>query len=425
MKFIYSQFKPPTILKWCANLMATAVVLLMGISSQSAWAQVSVTATAGITGPTAFTTLNSAFTAINAGVHQGVITIAIIGNTTEPATAVPLLRSFAPSSYTSISIKPSGGNWTINSAAAPTASRGIIELNGADNVTIDGDDPGTAGTRNLTFQAAAVTTTGVTVIRFASSATTDGATFNTIKNCIVIGSRSGATSTLTTYGIYSGTSGTSTVSTSGQSDNNDNLTIENNEVRKCAYAIYCAGTTTNFMDNLIIRNNIIGSATAADDVSTRGILVQNTQALAFPTATVAIIEGNDIRGNQSGASATAINGIEIGSGNAGLLCRSNKIHDIIQPNTSAWGAYGIHVTGSSNNSGVTIANNFIWDMKSTNRSTLSATSADLAIGLRVSAGATGLKIYHNTISINTANFAPTIAGYSGCIQLTTRANALK
>jgi len=377
-----------------------------------------VTASGGTAFAT-YTTLNAAFTAINAGTHQGVINITIGANTTEPAVAVPLLRSNAPSNYSSITIKPSG-NVTVNSAAAPTASRGIIEFNGADNVTIDGDDPNTVGTRNLTFQAAAVTTTGVTVIRFASSASTDGAAFNTLKNCIIIGSRSAATSTVTTYGVYSGTSGTSTVTTSGQSDNNDNLTLENNEIRRCAYGIYCAGTSTNYMDNLIIRNNIIGSSTAADDVSTRGIYVQNTQAVTTPGASVAIIEGNDIRGTQSSSSTTAVNGIEIANGNAGLICRANKIHDVTHPNTGGYGAYGIHVTGSGNNSGITIVNNFIWDMKSTNWSTsISSSVSDLAVGIRVSAGATGMKIYHNSISISAANFAPTTAGYSGCIQLTT------
>ncbi|MFN5460697.1 MAG: hypothetical protein ACK5AY_12365, partial [Bacteroidota bacterium] len=122
-------------------------------------AQVSVTATGGtLTGT--YTTVSAAFAAINAGTHQGAITISLTGNTTEPAAPTALLRSTAPSSYTSVLIIPSGGNRVINSAALPTANRGIIELSGADNVTIDGDDPATAGARNLTIQAATSTNTG-------------------------------------------------------------------------------------------------------------------------------------------------------------------------------------------------------------------------------------------------------------------------
>jgi hypothetical protein len=44
-----------------------------------------VTASAGNTGPTSYATLQLAFAAINAGVHQGVINVAIVGDTTETA----------------------------------------------------------------------------------------------------------------------------------------------------------------------------------------------------------------------------------------------------------------------------------------------------------------------------------------------------
>lgn len=388
-------------------------------SGYSAFAQVDVTATAGTLTAT-YPTLNGAFAAINGGTHQGVITINITANTTEPAAAVPLVSSGTGSaSYSSILIRPTG-NVTVNSAAAPTASRGVIEFLGADNVTIDGDDPGTAGTRNLTFQAAQVATTGVVVIRYASASAADGATNNTIKNCIVIGSRTAGTSTVTNYGIYSGTSGTSTVSTSGQSDNNDNLTIENNEVYRCYWGIYCAGTTTNYMDGLIIRNNIIGQPAPANAVANRGIYVQNTQALSSPGATVAIIEGNDIRITASTNSTAAAAGIEIANGNAGLIFRKNKLHDMYHANTGGYGMYAISVTGATNNSQVEISNNFIWDITNDNWSAaISATSTDLPVGLRVSAGATQMKIYNNTFSLNAANTDPATAGYSACMQLTT------
>src|SRR5690242_17230161 len=49
---------------------------------------VNVTATAGTTGPTNYTTLKGAFDAINAGTHQGTITIDVLADTTESATAV-------------------------------------------------------------------------------------------------------------------------------------------------------------------------------------------------------------------------------------------------------------------------------------------------------------------------------------------------
>src|SRR6185295_14814233 len=69
-------------------LLFAALALTAGWSG-AALAQVSVTATAGTLGPTAYTTVGAAFTAINAGTHQGAITVSITANTTEgtpPAT---------------------------------------------------------------------------------------------------------------------------------------------------------------------------------------------------------------------------------------------------------------------------------------------------------------------------------------------------
>ena len=79
---------------------------------------VRVTATAGVTGPTFYATLKDAFDAINAGTHQGAITIDILCDTVETASAV-LNASGGPSSYASVLIQPSGG--------APRTVSGAIE----------------------------------------------------------------------------------------------------------------------------------------------------------------------------------------------------------------------------------------------------------------------------------------------------------
>src|SRR5690348_16187448 len=95
-------------------------------------AQVSVTATAGTTGPTSYTTLKGAFDAINNGTHKGAITVSITGNTTETASAT-LNANAAPASYTSIGVTATGAFTVTINAAVP-----LIMLNGATNVTIDG-----------------------------------------------------------------------------------------------------------------------------------------------------------------------------------------------------------------------------------------------------------------------------------------------
>jgi hypothetical protein len=86
--------------------------------------------TTGGTATGSYATVSAAFTAINAGTHQGVINLTITANTTEPAAVVALVNSGSgTASYTAVNIKPSG-NVTVNSAAIPTTNRGLIELNG-------------------------------------------------------------------------------------------------------------------------------------------------------------------------------------------------------------------------------------------------------------------------------------------------------
>ena len=102
-------------------------------------AQVSLTATsATLVG--SYTTLSSAFTAINNGTHKGVITITLTGNTTETATA-NLDSSGNPggSSYSSISIRPQAATAVtiLGALAGP-----LVTLNGADGVVINGLNTG-------------------------------------------------------------------------------------------------------------------------------------------------------------------------------------------------------------------------------------------------------------------------------------------
>ncbi len=138
------------------------------ITAGIAYGQVDVTATGG-TLSQSYTTLGDAFTAINAGTHTGVITIGISGNTTETGACVLNSSGAGSASYTALTIKPTADGVTI---AGPTVTgRGLIELNGADNVTIDGDNAGTVGiNRNLTItNTATATTTFTMAIRVATS----------------------------------------------------------------------------------------------------------------------------------------------------------------------------------------------------------------------------------------------------------------
>lgn len=377
-----------------------SVLTLFGVSR--AQAQVSLTASLGTTSGT-FTTLNDAFTAINAGTHKGVITISITANTTEPATPVPLLASgSSSSSYTSITIKPSGGNFTINSASSPSANRGIIELAGADNVTIDGDDPSTAGTQNLTIQSVTSTSAGIACIRLSSNSTTgtDGANNITVKNCIIIGARSSATATTTSYGIQF-SNGTSTSSSSTGAYSSQNTQIQGNTITRCYYGIHAIGTSTTYLNTgLQIQNNIVGSATSSDNIGFRGITISYTATSAGSSS--AQVTGNDVRAGDYGTTGYSVTicGVEVGAANAGAVVQANNIHDINQPSTGGWGAYGLLLSSSTSNSGIVVTNNFIRDCKMYVYST-SIPSTWMPIGVYISSGVTNLVFSHNTVVMNT------------------------
>ena len=67
---------------------------------------VSVTATAGTPGPTAYPTLKDAFDAINAGTHQGAVSVLIVTSTTETASAVLNNSGAGSANYTSVLVRP-------------------------------------------------------------------------------------------------------------------------------------------------------------------------------------------------------------------------------------------------------------------------------------------------------------------------------
>jgi hypothetical protein len=105
---------------------------------------VTVTATCGVIGPTNYPTLKAAFDAINAGTHQCDIIIDIVSSTIEGSTPATLNGSGAgPASYTSILIRPVNDGVSIS--GNPAQGFGVVQLNGASNVTIDGDNPNSPG----------------------------------------------------------------------------------------------------------------------------------------------------------------------------------------------------------------------------------------------------------------------------------------
>ncbi|MBX9886313.1 MAG: hypothetical protein K2Y30_00075 [Flavobacteriaceae bacterium] len=193
-----------------------------------------------------YSTVKEAFDKINDGTHQGVITIKIRGNTTETATATLNNSGNGSSLYSSVLLYPTAPNLKIEGSVAGQ----LINLNGADNVIIDGR-VNQLGSTSLSFSN---TNSSGSVLQFINDATS-----NTIRYCNVQGSTSSTASGLIVFG-------------SGDAVGNDNNTIEYCDIRDGATtptnAIYSAGSSvsadnsTNVVSNCTIYNYFNAAASS-------------------------------------------------------------------------------------------------------------------------------------------------------------------
>jgi len=209
---------------------------------------VTVTATAGTVGPTDYPTVKAAFDAINAGTHQNAINIFILGDTNEAASAVLNASGSGAAVYTSIIMQPSGG-------AARTVSGDLalplIDLNGADVVTIDGLN---SGGNSLTFSNINIgAAAGTSTIRFINGASND-----IVKNCSILGSSTVPVGTAGGNILFSTTTGL----TVGSGNNDNTITANNigpagsNLPIKSISALGTAGNNTLNIGDIIYNNNI-------------------------------------------------------------------------------------------------------------------------------------------------------------------------
>lgn len=382
------------------------IVLLLGLNMSLFSQNVNVTATSGtLTG--SYVNLNSVFTAINNGTHKGTIVLTIVGNTTEPVIPVPLLAAGGLSSYTSILIKPSG-NRTVS--GAPNPNRSLIELFGADNVTIDGRDPDSvAGSRNLTFN---LSTTGssTAAVHLGSTGTTgaDGADFNTIKNCIILGARANSVNVTNTYGIVVSSNSITTITSAGQSC--QGTLIENDSISRVLIGIQVFGQDGFPMNNTIIRNNKIGVTTNSNNnVGKYGIWIDGTSE---SVSNGAIIEGNEIVVGLDNSSGYALDcvGILLWDNTVGTVIRYNYIHDIINTTTSTTNyCAGIQLDGFWQSNNIDVNNNFIRDVIGRKKTTTDG----FCDGILVTGNSnSNLKINFNTIALIKGNIYGTTVNYS-------------
>lgn len=323
------------------------------------------------------TGVGGAFEALNSNVVAGNVELVILSDIIEPGTLALNQWSEAGVGNYTVTIKPADATMKIISGA-PTATNGLIRLNGADRVTIDGSFAGSG--RYLTFSNDAATTANVAVIQLISFGTNAGATDNTIKNSIIIGS---SNATATAFGIHVG--GTS-ISATGVGANNNNLTIQNNVFERAYYGIYVSGTTTGMNDVVIVKNNIIGSSTAGNEIGNRGIRIANSQNV--------LVESNTVFGFRNNSATIQTTGIEFSANVINSKISRNLIYDLFYTGTSFRAAQGINVS-TVVDAEIEISNNVIHSLKGHG----SATPLNNSWGIMLMTGSK-INVYHNSISIS-------------------------
>jgi|GEM_PF-1282496 len=362
------------------------VAIIMASFSAFAVDNVFVIGANGIADNTGYTTLKLAFDAINAQPDQSgkEIEIQIAGNTTETASAV--LNQPTTASWTSLIIYPTAvatisGNFASN----------LIDLNGADNVTINGKLNKTGASKSLTVENSKTGDNAARTIRLWNDAK-----LNTITHCIIKGSCPSSGAGVLFIGTALATTGTG----------NDENIISYNDFNKSGTtspysSIYSAGTANMINDkNIIEYNNFfnlysggtsyairLGSNSSEFTIRNNNIYEPNeiipTAANAFYGISITgtgekfVITNNNIGGSgpgctglfkKSNAFSNDFNGIFVstatGATNASSV-QGNQIKNIEWKNTSVKKDFvGINSFGNMVNIGNTEANtisNITWE----------------------------------------------------------------
>ena len=412
------------------NQLLTAFLVIFSVCIFPAFTNAQ-TITVGSSGAT-YSTLKAAFDAINAGTVTGTITIQVVANTTETASAVLNASGSGSASYSSVNIYPTLTGLTISGNLASP----LVDLNGADNITIDGRVNASGSTKDLVISNASTSNTaGTSTLRFINDAVS-----NTIRYCTAKGS------------VASSASGIIFFSTSGAGTGNDNNTIDNNNITNAGSrginAIYSLGTAGQDNSGNTISNNSIydffhqGIASNAISMSTgnTGCTISgnsfydtggwNPGNTGFNVININNASGNNftVSGNYIGGTAPSCGGgafTKGGSGRDGINCIylnvGSSVASNVQGNTIANWNYtnnsntrdftGIQIDGGSVNVG-TITGNTIGASSGTG--SITGYNVSNFYGVRVS-GSGPVAIENNSIGSVTLNTASSSGSNFQCI----------
>ena len=343
-----------------------------------------------------YPTLTAAINRLHLLGVSGATTLILLDSTynTGSGETFPLtLNAVAGSSaVNTITIKPAAG---VTPSISGSAAGCIINLNGADYVTIDGSNAVGGTSRDLTITNTNAGTSSA-VVCLISTGVNAGATNNVIKNNNLIGST--VTSTAGTLaGVFSGGS---IISITGAGADNDNNTIQNNNITKTSYGIYSGGASAaNKNTGTVITQNVMNAA-SPNNITTGGVLALFEDGIQITQNDISVLKHDGTNGTFETAFGIALGVVPnnnstvfTGSDVTNAQVRRNRINGVTQLSAGGYSSFGIVV--NSVTSGTTqLSNNMITGVIS------SPISNNFSAGI-LAGGGTGstTQIYYNSVSM--------------------------
>ncbi len=346
-----------------------------------------------------FDKLFDAVNAYNTSCLNGAVTFLLTDPTYDVNESFPIrIKNSQASATNTLTIKLNTG---VSSTAIKGKADAIFKFEGADYVTIDGYS---ATQSSNAFRGIKIINDSISsnasAIWMASFSSTDGCTYNNIKNCVVSGV--GSSSSFAAIALSSN----SMVSANADAPHSNNTFI-NNEVSAAQYGFFMNGAASGNSNN-IIRGNKIGSTITNSKIGYRSLYAANELGL--------VVDSNLVTGLNSsfysGADADASGGIILAGSTSGANIVGNTIYDL--KNTFASGApcYGISLQTANSSSSIKIYNNWIYNVTAAGNS---AAPINNGIGIAVISGG-GYGIYFNSVLLSVNQTNP---GTSSCLYVST------
>jgi hypothetical protein len=308
-----------------------------------------------------FASIQAAYDAIPNPITQSYV-IEILPAYNQSAEVIPitLLQKDSASSTRTITIRPAAGNSGEQISANSTS--GIIVLNGADYVIIDGRPGGVGSSPNFKIENLATTGTNSNTILFQN-----GATNNIVRYVHVVNNTQ---NTAGPRAIMFGTGDACSFNT-----------ISNNRIQGGRSGIGIAGTNTTPCDKIVIRSNEIFDWGYAGIWLVSGAL--NTD-----------IDSNRIY-QTVGVNNTIVSGIIMSTiAGAEYNIRRNWIYDLRTTSTSTSSLRGIYAAGPAAGSVINVSNNMV------SNTIDNGTAGQTVTGIEfLGSNAYTLNLYYNTVLI--------------------------